>query len=113
MIDKGVLVGVGLLFLVNGLVIAGLRLANVMPQSYGWLIPVFLVLGGLGAFTSWVGLRHGRRWPLVILLVLYVPWTVIGLIGDTRQGYWPLVAGEVLGLLLVSWAILAIMRRPI
>jgi len=43
--------------------------------------------------------------------MLYVPWTIIGLIGDTKQGYWPLVAGETLGLVLVVGAIITIMRR--
>lgn len=58
-----------------------------------------------------VWLEGGRRWPLVILALLYVPWTIIGLIGDTKQGYWLLVAGETVGLALVFWAITRVMRR--
>ncbi len=112
-IAKRVLVGVGVLFVLNGLVIAGLRLAHSIPQSYGWLTPLFLALGLSGTLTAWFGLRDGRRWPLVILALLYVPWTIVGLVGDTRQGYWPLVAGEALGLLLVIWAMGAIMRRAV
>ena len=112
-IAKRVLVGVGLLFVVNGLVIGGLRLAQVIPRSYGWLAPLFLALGAFGTLTAWVGLKDGRRWPLVILALLYVPWTIIGLIGDTKQEYWPLVAGEIVGLVLVVWAITTVMRRAV
>jgi len=109
-IAKRVLVGVGLLFVVNGLIIGGLRLARVISPTYGWLAPMFLALGAVGTLTAWFGLKHGRRWPLVMLGLLYVPWTIIGLIGDTRQGYWFLVAGEALGLFAVVWAIATVMR---
>ncbi len=109
-IAKRVLVGVGLLFVVNGLIIGGLRLAHVVARSYGWLAPAFLAFGAVGTLTAWFGLKAGRRWPLVILALLYVPWTIIGLIGDTKQRYWPLVAGETLGLVLVVWAMTTIMR---
>ncbi len=112
-IAKRVLVGVGLLFVLSGLIIGGLRLAQVIPRSYGQLIPVFLALGAVGTLAAWWGLRNGRRWPLVILAILYIPWTIIGVISDTKQGYWPLVAGETLGLVLVVWAIATIMRRAV
>ncbi len=87
MIAKRVLIGIGLLFIVNGLIIAGLRLAQVIPRSYGWLVPLFLALGTVGTLTASFGLRDDRRWPLVVLGLVYVPWTIVGLIGDTRQGY--------------------------
>ena len=112
-IAKCVLIGMGLLFFVNGLIIGGLRLAQVIPRSYGWLAPLFLALGAVGTLTASVGLRDGRRWPLVVLGLVYVPWTIVGLIGDTKQGYWPLVAGETLGLVLVVWAIITLMRRAV
>ncbi len=113
LIAKGVLVGIGLLFLLNGVIIAGLSLTRTIPQSYGWLAPVFFALGAIGALTAWFGLRNGRRWPLAILALLYVPWTIVGLVGDTRQGYWLLVSGEVLGLALVVLALAAIIRRAV
>ena len=113
MIAKRVLVGIGLLFVVNGLIIGGLRWAQVIPPSYGWIAPLFFALGATGTLTAWFGLKDGRRWPLLILALLYVPWPIIGLIGDTQQGYWPLVAGETLGLVLAVWAITAVMRRPV
>lgn len=112
-IAKRVLVGIGVLFVVNGLIISGLRLGQVIPRSYGWLAPLFLALGAAGTSTAWLGLRNARRWPLLILAMLYVPWTIIGLIGDTKQGYWPLVAGESLGLVLAVWAIMTLMRRAV
>ena len=113
LIAKHVLVGIGLLFVVNGLIIGGLRLAQVIPPGYGWLAPLFLALGAVGTLTAWFGLKDGRRWPLVILALLYVPWTIIGLIGDAKQGYWPLVAGETVGLALVVWAITTVMRQAV
>lgn len=112
-VAKGLLVAVGVLFVVNGLLIAALRLARVIAPSYGWLAPLFLALGVAGTLTAWLGLRDGRRWPLLLLGLLYVPWTIIGLVGDTKQGYWPLVAGESLGLVLVVWAIITIIRRAV
>ena len=110
---RGVLVGVGLLFVASGLMVGGLRLAQSIPQSYGWLAPLFLSLGAVGSLTAWFGLRKGRRWPLAIIALLYVPWTIVGLLGDAKQGYWPLVAAEALGLLLVVWAIATIKRRAV
>jgi hypothetical protein len=110
---KGILVAVGVLFVVSGLVITTLRLARVIAPGYGWLAPIFFALGVVGTLTAWFGLRDGRRWPLVPLGLLYVPWTIIGLVGDVKQGYWPLVAGESLGLVLVAWAIITIMRRAV
>jgi 4-amino-4-deoxy-L-arabinose transferase-like glycosyltransferase len=112
-IAKRGLIGIGLVFVVNGLIVSALRLAEVIPQSYGWLAPSFLALGVIGTLTAWLGLRDGRRWPLVILGVVYVPWTIVGLVGDMKRGYWPLVAGETLALVLVVWAITAVTRRPV
>ncbi len=108
-----VLIGMGLLFILNGLIIGGLRLAQVIPRSYGWLAPLFLALGAVGTVTASFGLRDGRRWPLVVLGLVYIPWTIVGLIADTKQGYWSLVAGETLGLVVVIWAITTVMRRAV
>ena len=112
-IAKRVLVAIGLLFVANGLVIGGLRFGGVISPAYGWLSPVFASLGVIGALTAWFGLRDGRRWPVAILSVLYVPWTIVGLVGDTKQEYWPLVAGEALGLLVIVWAVTTIVRRAV
>jgi hypothetical protein len=112
-IAKLVLVGTGLLFLVGGIAISGLRLAGAISESHGRLAPIFLALGTVGAFTAWFGLRDGRRWPLAILSVAYIPWTIMALISDSRQEYWLIVAGQVLGLLLVVWAVETIMRRAV
>lgn len=108
---RRLLVGTGLLLVCSGLIMSGLRLARMLPRSHGWLAPLFVGLGAVGTLTAWFGLRGGRRWPLLILAAVYVPWTVLGLVGDTRRGYWPLVAGEALGLLLIVWAITTITRK--
>ena len=39
--------------------------------------------------------------------------TIVGLIADTKQGCWSLVAGETLGLVLVIWAITTVMHRAV
>lgn len=110
---KWVLVGMGSIFVASGFIVGGLRLMQSIPQSYGWIAPGFLALGTVGTLTAWFGLRKGRRWPLVILALLYVPWTIMGLLGDAKQGYWPLVSAEWLGLLLLVWAIATITRRAV
>lgn len=110
---KWALVGVGLLFVLSGFIVGILRWARLIPQDYGWLAPLFLALGAVGTLTAWFGLRQGRRWPLVILTLLYIPWTIIGLFGDAGQAYWLLVSAEWLGLLLVVWAIATITRRAV
>ncbi len=97
--------------MLNGLVVGSLRLAKVIPVSYGWLGPLFLTLGLVGLVTAWLGLRLARPWPLAVLALAYIPWTVIGLIGDSKQGYWPLVAGETVALVLVSWALIIRLRE--
>ena len=112
-IAKRVLIGVGLLFIVSGLIVGGLRLAEVIPRGYGWIGPLFLALGTVGTLTASLGLRGGRRWPLLVWAVLYVPWTIVGLIGDTTQGFWPLVIGEAFGLMLIVWALTTLMRRAV
>ncbi len=110
---RWVLIGVGLLFVVIGVLITSLRVAQSIPQSYGWLAPVFLTLGITGTLTAWLGLRSNRRWPLVVLAIVYLPWTIVGLVGDTKQGYWPLVVGQGLGLALVLWALAARVRMRV
>ena len=97
---RWILVGVGILFVMNGLLVTSLHLAGVIPAAYSWQGPAFLVLGVLGFATAFCGLRGKRAWPLLLLGLFYIPWTVIGLIGDTGQGYWPLVIGESVGLAL-------------
>ena len=98
---------IGFVFILSGLTVTALNVAQVIPAQYDWQGPLFLVLGatGLGA-ASW-GLREARVWPVAVLTVAYVPWTVLGLIGDARQGYWPLVAGEATGLALIAWALVS------
>jgi len=108
---KWILLGAGVVFMLNGLVVGSLCLAKVMPESYGWLSPLFLTLGLVGFVTAWLGLRSARPWPLAVLALAYIPWTVIGLIGDSKQGYWPLVAGEAVALVLVSWALIIRLRE--
>ena len=107
---KWILIGTGMVFILNGLVVGSLCLAKVVPAKYGWLGPTFLALGLVGLVTAWLGLRSARPWPLALLALAYIPWTVIGLIGDSKQGYWPLVAGEAVALVLVSWALIVRLR---
>ena len=107
---RWVLIGTGILFVVSGLVVTSLNWGGVIPAAYNWQGPVFLVLGLVGLITASLGLRSPRICPIVVLGLAYLPWTVIGLIGDTRRGYWPLVGGEVLGLVLVVAALIVLLR---
>ncbi len=77
-----------------------MNLAKVIPASYNWQGPVFLILGVAGIATAYFGLRPVRPWALIVLALVYIPWTVIGFIGDIGQGFWPLVIGEAAGLVL-------------
>jgi hypothetical protein len=110
---RWVLVAVGVVFLVSGIIVTSLYLGGKIPSTYDWQGPTFLALGIAGAFTSALGLRAGRRWPVLVLGILYVPWTLIGLLGDTRQGLWPLVVGEAVGLVAVAWAMITWWRDGI
>ena len=102
---RWVLVAVGVIFVVNGIVVTALHAAHVIPAGYYWQGPVFLLLGSIGGIASAVGLRQQRLWPVALAAVAYVPWTVLGLIGDSARGLWPLVGGEALGLAATFWAV--------
>ena len=108
---RRVLIAVGIIFLVSGLIVTSLHLAKVIPAGYNWQGPSFLILGAVGFFTAYFGLRVVRPWALIVLSLTYIPWTFIGLIGDTQQGYWPLVIGEAIGLLLVSLALIVLWKH--
>jgi len=105
---RRVLIAVGIIFLVSGLIVTSLNLARVIPASYNWQGPSFLILGIVGFSTAYFGLRAARPWTLIVLAIAYLPWTVIGLIGDARQGFWPLVIGESVGLFMVLLALIAL-----
>jgi len=109
--SKWILIVVGIIFLVSGLIVTSLHLAKVIPAGYNWQGPSFLVLGIVGFFTAYFGLRAVRPWALIVLAIAYLPWTVIGLIGDTRQGFWPLVIGETAGLIMVLLALAVLWKH--
>ena len=103
-VARSVLVAIGVVFLVSGTMVTTLNRVGVLPSSYNWQGPLFLLLGAIGANTAWFGLRSPRVWPLAVLVAVYVPWIIVGLVGDIGQGFWPLVAAEALGLVLFFWA---------
>ena len=109
--SRWVLIAIGLVFLVSGLIVTSLNLAKVIPASYNWQGPSFLILGIVGFSTAYFGLRVVRPWALIVLACTYVPWTVIGLIGDIRQGFWPLIIGETTGLVLVLLALIVMWKQ--
>ena len=97
---RWILVAIGIVFFVSGLIVTSMNLAKVIPASYNWQGPVFLILGVAGITTAYFGLRPVRPWAVIVLVLVYIPWTVVGLIGDIGQGFWPLVIGEAAGLVL-------------
>jgi len=105
------LISVGALFLLSGLIVTSLHFAKVIPAGYNWQGPSFLILGAIGFATAYFGLRVARPWPLLVLTLVYIPWTVIGLIGDTRRGFWLLAIGEALGLVVVLLALLNVWKQ--
>jgi hypothetical protein len=110
--SRMVFIVIGVIFLLSGLVIVGLRVLTDIPSPP---LPVrahwgFLILGTVGLTTAWYSLRSLRRWAWFVLGATYVPWTVMGLISDSRQGLWPLVVGESLGLCAIVVALVASFR---
>ena len=108
---RWILIAVGIIFIASGLIVTSLYFANVIPAGYNWQGPLFLILGSIGFAAAYFGLRPIRPWALFVLAVVYIPWTIIGLAGDIRQGFWPLVIGEGVGLILVVSALITCMRR--
>jgi len=106
-----ILIIVGMVFIFSGLIVTSLNLAQIIPISYNWQGPTFLILGIIGFLISYFGLRKRKQWVLVILFFTYVPWTVTGLIGDFNQKFWPLVIGEGLGFVVVFVALLALWKQ--
>lgn len=104
---RRVFAAIGLIFVLSGITVTTLRLAGAIPPALSWHGPAFLILGGVGVVTARLGLRSPRLRPLALLAVCYGPWTVVGLLGDIRQGLWPLVVGEALGLALLLWALVS------
>jgi len=102
---RRVFAAIGMIFILSGLTVTTLRLAGMIPPAFSWHGPLFLILGLIGLTTTRLGLRSPRLWPLVVLATVYGPWTVLGLLGDIRQRLWPLVAGEAVGLALLTWAL--------
>lgn len=110
---RWILIVVGIIFLASGLIVTSLNLAKVIPAGYNWQGPSFLILGIVGFSTAYFGLRVARLWTLIVLSLAYIPWTVIGLIGDTQQGFWPLVIGETVGLVMVLLALVVLWKHAL
>jgi len=110
--SRKVLIGIGLIFILNGLIVAGLNTAirfsgiqrsGSMPSMSAAI--GFELLGVLGLVAAYFGLRSAKAWGWFVCAVAYLPWTARGLVSDARQGLWPLVIGEVVGLVLTLVAL--------
>ncbi len=106
-IGRKILMIVGILFLINGLTILAMRWAASArsPQLPVVAGPGFLALGLVGVTAAYAGLRAKRPWAWIILGLAYVPWTLIGLISDTRQSLWFLVIPEAAALIVIAVAL--------
>jgi len=111
--SRKVLMGIGLIFILNGLIVAGLNAAirfrgvqrsGSMPSMSAAI--GFEVLGVLGLVAAYFGLRAAKSWAWFVCAAAYLPWTARGLVSDARQGLWPLVIGEAVGLVLTLVALL-------
>ena len=110
-VARRVLIGVGLVFLISGAIVTSMNLLGVIPSSYNWQGPLFLVLGLVGTLIAWRLLPTKRVLSLFLLAAVFIPWTIMGLIGDSKQGYWPLVAGEAVGLMVVLLSLGTFVKR--
>ncbi len=111
-VSRKILIAVGGIFVLNGLVVGGLnaalRLQGLRRSGSMPSLSVaigFEVLGFLGLAAAFFGLRSARKWAWFACTVAYLPWTVRGFLSDARQGLWPLVLGELLGLMFTSFAL--------
>jgi hypothetical protein len=111
--SRKVLIGIGLIFILNGLIVAGLNTAirskeiqRSGPMPSMSVAIGFEVLGVLGLVAAYFGLRSAKAWAWFACAVAYLPWTARGLVSDARQGLWPLVMGEAAGLILTVLALL-------
>ncbi len=102
-IGRRILIILGVLFLINGLTILAIRWAASVRSPHVPVVagPCFLALGLVGITAAYVGLRARRPWAWILLALAYVPWTLIGLISDTRQSLWLIVVGEIVGLVAI------------
>ena len=111
-VSRKILIAVGAIFILNGLVVGGLNAALRLPglRRSGSMPSLsvaigFEMLGFLGLVAAFWGLRSPRKWGWFACAVAYLPWTVRGFLSDARQGLWPLVLGELLGLMFTSLAL--------
>ena len=105
------LIIIGIIFISSGLIVTSLNIAGIIPANYNWQGPIFLILGIIGFLISYFGLRRRKTWVVVILFFAYIPWTLIGLIGDFKQKFWPLVIGEGVGLVVVFFALITLWKQ--
>jgi hypothetical protein len=121
--SRRVLVAIGLIFILSGLIIGGLNIAirTKALQGSGSMPSIsaaigFEVLGLLGLVAAYFGLRSAKAWAWFACAGAYLPWTVRGFVSDTRQGLWPLVIGEAVGLVLTILALFftarGVFQRP-
>lgn len=110
-VARKILIIIGIVFISSGLIVTSLNLAQIIPISYNWQGPTFIILGTIGFLMSYIGLRKRKPWVLIILFCTYIPWTIIGLIGDFKQKFWLLVMGEGLGLVVVFLALLTLWKQ--
>jgi hypothetical protein len=91
------------LFWVNGVAVVVFAVSNgpsLMPFA-----GTFLTIGAVALLVTKQGLRRSRPWAWVALFVLFMPWTLGGLLLDIRAELWWLVAGEVFGLFVITIAL--------
>jgi len=110
-VARKILIIIGIIFISSGLIVTSLNIAGIIPASYNWQGPIFLILGIVGFLMSYFGLKIRKTWVLVILFCTYVPWTVLGLIGDIKQKIWPLVIGEGVGLVIVFLVLINLWKQ--
>ena len=99
-----IFIGVAYLFWTVGLIVVLLTLKGF--ANHLWQAGVFLIVGAIAFTITKFGLSSSYIWAWMALVILFIPWTLLGLINDARLRYWPLVAGETLGLVVIMVALI-------
>ena len=95
--------GVSYLFWIIGLIVVFLSITGIADHT--WQGSLFLVIGTIALLNTKLGMYSSHKWAWLALAVLFIPWTLIGLVDDMRLGYWPLVVGEIFGLVVITVAL--------
>jgi hypothetical protein len=99
----GMLEAISYLFWIIGLIVALFSVTGYF-QGHTWQAIVFIITGTVALLTVKLGLNQSHKCAWAALIMLFLPWTIIGMVDDFKLGYVPLVVGEIFGILVIVTA---------